>query len=73
MGIGPMTSSLPKKCSTTELRGRGWSRQGRNCATTEGDYSISWRVLQPIDKNPNDDAILRPYNEFHSVAGEQEQ
>jgi hypothetical protein len=21
MGIGPMTSSLPKKCSTTELRG----------------------------------------------------
>ena len=22
MGIGPMTSSLPKKCSTTELRGR---------------------------------------------------
>ena len=23
-GIGPLTSSLPKKCSTTELRGQGF-------------------------------------------------
>ena len=50
MGIGPMTSSLPKKCSTTELRGRSHKEKGRHVAPRLARVPSSARLSLPAPR-----------------------
>ena len=50
MGIGPTTSSLPRKCSTNELRGR------------ENVLQRRWPVLAPLENSTRRQP--RPYGQI---------